>query len=139
MANDFERLMSQYSEPVRSWPGEEARDKALDEEAVQAAKAAGLYHTPETGINRDTLLPWAYDVNNGVRSQNGSVAVPGMAKDGLGKGFTLFRLTPEIKKKVIEEGQPLFAKAGPQPVNPFSDASDDRQSIDDILSAYSKD
>lgn len=35
-------------------------------------------------------------------------------KTGLGKGFTLFKLTDRVKQEVLDEGQPLFAFGGVQ-------------------------
>lgn len=75
MANDLDRLLSVYSQPVRSWPGDEALDEeALANYAAMNPAAPAKLRPDETF--RGTFLPFRETV-----SGNHEWAVPGFLQD----------------------------------------------------------
>lgn len=80
----------------------------VDDEAVQNALAMGAYQQPRSGLDRDTFLPWAYDVKDGVRSSNGMLAAPQMAVDawnavkGVGSAPLTAPYNPAERDSMIE-------------------------------------
>ena len=78
-----ENLLSLYAQTARGMgnPQNVFANRMADDEAMANYLAMQPQEPVRNGLDRDALLPWAYEVKDGVRSQTGQFAVPQIGVD----------------------------------------------------------
>lgn len=78
-----ENLLSLYAQTARGLgnPQNALANRMADDEAMANYLAMQPQQPIRNGLDRDALLPWAYEVKDGQRSQSGQFAVPQLGVD----------------------------------------------------------
>lgn len=102
-----DNILSLYARTARGLNPQNVLAQGYDDEAQANALALG-YGAARNGLDRDAILPWAYEVKDGVRSQKGQLAWPQIAADAwkamtdVGSAPLLGRYNPAQRDEMIE-------------------------------------